>query len=224
MLNNRIVVPAALALTQLRRFAAQSTARPPQHLTDFQVLRGVTFLPVDTVRLAYQRQPVSDAIRVSWHKDNHACYRVLANHTNSPPLPSIRLPTCLDCQNDDTMYSKILFHGPRLQFLQKISAPHPHNSSASFVVPAGIDPETAMLDAALQLAIVHLYRCDKHFSLPAAIGNYCLFNLTPPPQGLVSVQVTSRHHAQVLFAAEITHNEQLIARLDAIAMIIKRVR
>ena len=38
--------------------------------------------------------------------------------------------------------------------------------SASFVVPNDIDPETAMLDATLQLAIVHIYRRDKNFAFP----------------------------------------------------------
>lgn len=222
MLNDRIVVPAALAITQLRRFAEHSTTRLQQHLTAFQVLHGVTFLPTETVKLTQHAQHSPDACRVSLRKDERACYHALAMHTTTPPAPSISLQTCPDLQANDAIYAKILFHGKRLQLLTKISAPHQQHSSASFVIPNDVDPETATLDAALQLAIVHIQRRYKAFSLPAAIGSYRLFNPILPPQGTITVWMTARHNSHVLLDAEITHAARLIARLDAIEMIIKK--
>ena len=217
-------MPAALALTQLRRFALHSAGQPQQHLTAFQVLHGVTFPPAKTVQLTPQAQHTPDACRVSLHHDDRVCYQALAMHTDTPPMPSAHLPACPDLQEDDAIYTKILFHGKRLQLLQKISAPRQQSSSASFVITTDLDPETALLDAALQLAIVHIYRRYKNFSLPAAIGSYCLFNSTPPRQGTITVRMTARHNAHVLLDAEITHAAQLLARLDAIEMIVRKRR
>ena len=190
MLNERIVMPAALALMQLRRFAEHITSHPQQHLSAFRVLRGVTFPPADTVQLTPHAQDTPDACRVSLHKDEHVCYQALAMHDATPPMVSTRLPTC-PLHNNDDVYANILFHGERLQLLTKISAPHQQHSSASFVIPEDIDHETAAIDAALQLAIVHIQRRYKAFSLPAAIGSYRLFSTPLPSQGTITVRMTA---------------------------------
>ena len=223
MLNDRIVMPAALALTQLRNFAELSTSRPQQHLSAFRVLRGVTFPPADTLQLTQQAKDTPDACCVSLHQDEHVCYQALAMHDATPLIASTRLPTC-PLQDDDDVYANILFHGERLQLLTKISAPHQQHSSASFVISDDIDHETAAIDAALQLAIVHIQRRYKAFSLPAAIGNYRLFSMPLPSQGTITVRMTARHNAHVLLDAEITHDAQLLAHLDAIEMIVKKMR
>ena len=229
LLHNRIVVPAALALTQLRNFAERTTASSQQHLTAFQVLHGVTFSPADTVQLTLHTQHTPDMCRVSMRQGDRVCYRALAMHAAAPSQPSTRLPPRTDLSSEDVAatYAEILFHGQRLQLLTEISAPHLRSSSATFVVSQDIDNETALLEAALQLAIVHIQRRYQLFSLPAALGSYRLFSKTPPSQGTVSVHLTARHHAQVLLDAEVTRGTQLLARLDAVEMIVtqgKRTR
>ena len=224
MLNDRIVVPAALALTQLRDFAERTTARRQHHLTAFQVLHGVTFTPAATVQLTLHATPTPEACRVSLHHDNRTCYQALAMHTTTPPPPTTRLQALTNIGDEDVtdIYTKILFHGQRLQLLQKVSAPSAQTSSAAVNVPDDSERETALLDAALQLAIVHIHRRYKAFSLPAAIGSYRLFNSTLPQPGTITVRLTARHNAHVLIDAEITHDTQLLARVDAIEMIVTK--
>ncbi len=227
LLHNRVVVPAALALTQLRNLAEHTTARPQRHLTAFQVLHGVSFSPADSVQLSQHAQHTQDACRVSLHKGDRVCYQALAMHDAAPPTPSTRVPVRPDLSDIADTYAKILFHGQRLQLLTKISAPHQQSSSAAFAVSPNLDNEIALLEAALQLAIVHIQRRFKLFSLPAAIGGYRLFSTTLPSQGLVSVRMIARRNAHVLLEAELTDNTQLLARLDAIEMIVtqeKRTR
>ncbi len=228
MLDARIVVPAALALTRLRSYAESVTACAQRHLTAFQVLHGVTFPSTATVQLTLRsQQSTPDTCRVGLYHNQRACYRALAMHNTTPPLPSSRLPPQLHLHDSDlsTVYREILFHGPRWQLLTAISAPHAQTSSAAFVIPATLERETAMIDAALQLAIVHIHRrYRKTFSLPAAIGSYRLFNPAPPSQGTLTVRVTARHNAHVLLDADITHHTRLLARLDAIEMIQGRRR
>lgn len=221
-LHDRIVVPAAFALTQLRNFAEHATTRAQQHLTAFQVLHGVTFSPADTVQLTLHTQHTPATCRISMSQGDRVCYRALAMHATAPPQPRMRLPLCADLssKNIAATYAEILFHGQRLQLLTEISAPHPRRSSAAYVVSPDIDNETALLEVALQLAIVHIQRRYQLFSLPAALGSYRLFSTTLPSQGTVSVHMTARRHAQILLDAEIIHDTQLLARLDAIEMIV----
>ena len=142
-------------------------------------------------------------------------------HCTTPPQPTTRLQARPDLHANAVtdIYAKIYFTANSLQLLQKISAPSTHTSSATVNVPDDTERETALLDAALQLAIVHIHRRYQAFSLPAAMGSYRLFNPTLPQQGTITVHMTTRHNAHVLIDAEITHETQLLARIDALEMI-----
>ena len=223
MLRDRIVLPAAFALTQMRAFAARLTDRQQQHLTGFRVLRGLTFDSATTLATTLQATLQDDTCHVRiCTDDDRACYQVQVQHHNMPPLPASRLQGAASVSYHPAaaVYEHTLFHGPRLQLLEKISSPLAHGISATFRTPASTDCETAMLDAVLQLAIVYIQQQHDVFSLPAALGSYRLYHKTPPQHGTVTIAATARQHARMLLDAEIVCDTQLIARVDAVEMVL----
>jgi hypothetical protein len=203
------VFPVALATAWFVEIAR--TIRPEDRVVacrDVRVLKGIELRDFDgggqTLELravATQPDRVAVEIRSPGGVVHYRAEVVLADGAGAPPAPpgapTLAALAPFEGTAAGAYKSDVLFHGPSLQAIQDVTGVGEAGMSASLLGAGGLgwedgggETDVALIDGALQLAILWTLQRTGSISLPTAVGAYSAF--AAPPRGAVTCVLQGR--------------------------------